>query len=69
MLILSGGVSKRLISLDTGFQVAKELKKMVIKLKLLSQTIIYQKILKFKPHVIFTTWQFGEDGYSNLFLR
>ena len=42
ILVLCGGISKeRLISLDTGRQVANELKKKNILLKLVSQIMLY----------------------------
>ncbi len=67
VLILSGGISKeRLISLDTGNQVAKELKKNGYKVKISEPSNNLEKILKiFKPSVIFNALhgQFGEDGY------
>ena len=67
ILILSGGISKeRLISLDTGFQVAKELKKNGYKIKISEpDNKLAKNIKKFKPDVIFNALhgQFGEDGY------
>ena len=67
VLILSGGISKeRLISLDTGLQVAKELKKNGYKVKISEPDNNLQKNIKiFKPNVIFNALhgQFGEDGY------
>ena len=67
MLILSGGISKeRLISLDTGLQVAKELKKNGYKVKISEPDSDLEKNIKnFKPGVIFNALhgQFGEDGY------
>jgi len=67
VLILSGGISKeRLISLDTGIQVAKELKKNRYKVKIYEPDNNLEKnIKKFKPDVIFNALhgQFGEDGY------
>ena len=55
ILILAGGVSKeRLISLDTGAQVAKELKKNGYKVKISEQGASLSKnINQFKPNVIF----------------
>ena len=42
ILVLCGGISKeRLISLETGKEVAKELKKNKYKVRRLNQTIIY----------------------------
>ena len=44
ILVLCGGISKeRLVSLETGKEVAKELKKMDIRLLSLNPTLIYQK--------------------------
>jgi len=67
VLILSGGISKeRLISLDTGYQVARELKKNGYKVKISEPDNNLEKnIKKFKPNVIFNALhgQFGEDGY------
>ena len=67
VLILSGGISKeRLISLDTGLQVAKELKKNGYKVKISEPDNDLEKNIKnFKPGVIFNALhgQFGEDGY------
>ena len=67
ILILAGGVSKeRLISLDTGVQVAKELKKNGYKVKICEPNVNLSKnINQFKPNVIFNALhgQFGEDGY------
>ena len=67
ILILSGGISKeRLISLDTGKQVAKELKKNGYKVKICEpDNNLTKKIKIFKPSVIFNALhgQFGEDGY------
>ncbi len=67
VLILSGGISKeRLISLDTGQQVAKELKKNGYKIKISEPDKNLEKTIKnFKPGVIFNALhgQFGEDGY------
>ena len=67
ILILSGGISKeRLISLDTGNQVAKELKKNGYKIKISEpDRSLFENIKKFKPDVIFNALhgQFGEDGY------
>ena len=66
MLILSGGISKeRLISLDTGLQVAKELKKNGYKVKISEPDKLTKNINQFKPKLIFNALhgQFGEDGY------
>ena len=73
ILILSGGISKeRLISLDTGNQVAKELKKNGYKLKISEpDKLLSSHIKKFKPDVIFNALhgQFGEDGYIQSILE
>ena len=67
ILILSGGISKeRLISLDTGSQVAKELKKNGYKVKICEPHKYLEKNINiFKPAIIFNALhgQFGEDGY------
>ena len=67
VLILSGGISKeRTISLDTGLQVAKELKKNFYEIKICEPDKNLEKNIKnFKPTVIFNALhgQFGEDGY------
>ena len=73
ILILSGGISKeRLISLDTGFQVAKELKKNGYRVKISEPDDSLEKsIREFKPSVIFNALhgQFGEDGYIQTILE
>ena len=73
VLILSGGISKeRIISLDTGLQVAKELKKNGYKIKISEPDIKLEKKIKtFKPDVIFNALhgQFGEDGYIQTILE
>jgi len=73
ILILAGGVSKeRLISLDTGVQVAKELKKNGYKVKICEPDVNLSKsINQFKPNVIFNALhgQFGEDGYIQTILE
>ena len=66
ILILSGGISKeRSISLDTGKQVAKELKKKYSVKICEPDNDLEKNIKKFKPHKIFNALhgQFGEDGY------
>ena len=67
ILILSGGISKeRLISLDTGLQVAKELKQNGYKVKVCEpDNNLTKNINIFKPSIIFNALhgQFGEDGY------
>jgi len=73
ILILSGGISKeRLISLDTGQQVAKELKKNGYKVIITEPDNNLEKnITNFKPSVIFNALhgQFGEDGYIQTILE
>ena len=73
VLILSGGISKeRLISLDTGLQVAKELKKNGYKIKISEpDNNLKKNIQNFKPDVIFNALhgQFGEDGYIQTILE
>ena len=73
VLILSGGISKeRLISLDTGHQVARELKKNGYKVKITEPDNNLEKNIKiFKPSVIFNALhgQFGEDGYIQSILE
>ena len=72
ILILSGGISKeRLISLDTGFQVCKELKKNGYKVKISEpDNSLKKNIENFKPNIIFNALhgQFGEDGYIQTIL-
>ena len=73
ILIISGGISKeRTISLDTGKQVAKELKKNGYIVKISEPNFhIYNVIKSFKPNVIFNALhgQFGEDGYIQSILE
>ena len=73
ILILSGGISKeRRISLNTGLQVAKELKKNKYKVIISEPDINLSKIIKkFNPDVIFNALhgQFGEDGYIQTILE
>ncbi len=73
ILILSGGISKeRLISLDTGLQVAKELKKNKYKVRISEPDVNLSKtIQKFKPDIVFNALhgQFGEDGYIQTILE
>ncbi|MDC1258186.1 D-alanine--D-alanine ligase [Pelagibacteraceae bacterium] len=73
ILVLCGGISKeRLISLDTGKQVAKELKKnkyTVITCE--PDHHLLKNIKLFKPDIIFNALhgQFGEDGYIQTILE
>ena len=73
ILIISGGISKeRLISLDTGFQVANELKRNGYKVKISEPNKDLKKnISQFKPAVIFNALhgQLGEDGYIQTILE
>ena len=73
VLIISGGISKeRLISLETGLQVAKELRKNSYNVKISEPNNNLEKtIKKFKPDVIFNALhgQFGEDGYIQTILE
>ncbi len=73
ILILSGGISKeRSISLDTGEQVAKELRKKNYKIRICEPNFELEKNVKnFKPHIIFNALhgQFGEDGYIQTILE
>ena len=73
ILILSGGISKeRLISLDTGLQVANELKNNGYKVKICEpNNNLSKNIAQFKPSVIFNALhgRFGEDGYAQTILE
>ena len=73
ILIISGGISKeRLISLDTGLQVEKELRKNSYNVKISEpNNNLENTIKKFKPDVIFNALhgQFGEDGYIQTILE
>ncbi len=73
ILIVSGGISKeRLISLDTGLQVSKELIKNFYHVKISEpNNNLENTIKKFKPDVIFNALhgQFGEDGYIQTILE
>jgi len=72
-LIISGGISKeRLISLDTGKQVAKELKKNGYQIKISEPNFrLLDTVKSFKPNIIFNALhgQFGEDGYIQTILE
>ena len=67
ILVISGGISKeRIISLETGRQVAKELKKNGYIVKITEPNFNLSKIINsFKPKIIFNALhgQFGEDGF------
>jgi len=73
ILIISGGISKeRIISLDTGKQVAKELRKNGYLVKICEPDKNFLTVIKnFKPHTIFNALhgQFGEDGYIQSILE
>ena len=73
ILVLCGGISKeRLISLDTGKQVANELKKNKYTVKTCEPDhILFKNIELFKPDIIFNALhgQFGEDGYIQTILE
>ena len=73
ILIISGGISKeRIISLETGKQVAKELKKNNYLVKTCEpDKDLLSAIRNFKPHCIFNALhgQFGEDGYIQTLLE
>ncbi len=73
ILVLCGGISKeRLISLDTGKEVAKELKKNNYNVKICEpDKDLSKNINQFKPDVIFNALhgQFGEDGYIQTILE
>jgi D-alanine-D-alanine ligase len=73
ILILCGGISKeRTISLDTGKQVATELKKnKYIVITCEPDRTLLKNIKIFKPDIIFNALhgQFGEDGYIQTILE
>jgi len=73
VLVLCGGISKeRLISLETGREVEKELKKNKYKVTTCEpDENLIKKIKSFKPNVIFNALhgQFGEDGYIQTILE
>jgi len=73
ILIICGGISKeRVISLETGKQVANELKKnKYTVLTCEPDNTLLQNIKLFKPNVIFNALhgQFGEDGYIQSILE
>ena len=73
ILIISGGISKeRIISLDTGKQVAKELKKNGYDVKIAEPDFQLSNIIKsFNPKIVFNALhgQFGEDGYIQSILE
>ena len=73
ILIISGGISKeREISLQTGNQVAKELKNNKYTVKICEPNHnLFRVIKKFKPNTIFNALhgQYGEDGYIQSILE
>ena len=73
VLVLCGGISKeRLISLETGKEVLKELKKKKYKaITSEPDDSLFRNIKSFKPDVIFNALhgQFGEDGYMQAILE
>jgi D-alanine-D-alanine ligase len=73
ILIISGGISKeRLISLETGKEVSKELKKNEYKVLTSEPNLELSKnLIKYKPDIIFNALhgQFGEDGYIQTILE
>ena len=72
-MIISGGISKeRVISLETGNQVAKELKKNGYKVKISEPDYNLINVARiFNPSIIFNALhgQFGEDGYIQSILE
>jgi len=73
ILVLCGGISKeRSVSLDTGKQVVKELKKnKYIVISCEPDDALLKNIRIFKPDIIFNALhgQFGEDGYIQTILE
>ena len=73
ILVISGGISKeRAISLDTGKQVAKELKKNKYNVLITEPNFKLIDVIKsFKPNIIFNALhgQFGEDGFIQTILE
>ena len=73
VLVLCGGISKeRLISLETGKEVAKELKKNKYKVSICEpDNNLLKNISLYKPDVIFNALhgQYGEDGYIQTILE
>ena len=71
ILIVYGGISReRPISIETGKQVAKELKKKYL-VKLCEPKEMSSLVKSFKPNIIFNALhgQFGEDGYIQTILE
>ena len=73
ILVISGGISKeRIISLETGKQVANELSRNGYKVKISEPNFeLFKLIRSFKPNIIFNALhgQFGEDGYIQTILE
>ena len=73
ILVISGGISKeRVISLNTGKQVANELKKNKYIVKITEPDFkLFEVIKLFQPDIIFNALhgQFGEDGYIQTILE
>ena len=73
ILVLCGGISKeRLISLETGKEVAKELKKNKYRVTVCEpDSFLLERIKSFRPNIIFNALhgQFGEDGYIQTILE
>ena len=73
ILIISGGISKeREISLQSGNQVAKELKNNNYDVKICEPDHnLFSLVKKFKPKTIFNALhgQYGEDGYIQSILE
>jgi len=73
ILVISGGISKeRIVSLDTGSQVTKELTKNGYIVKNVEPDFrLLDSIASFKPNIIFNALhgQFGEDGYIQTILE
>jgi len=73
ILIISGGASKeREISLQTGYQVAKELKNNRYKILICEPDLnLFDVVKKFRPNIIFNALhgQYGEDGYIQSILE
>ena len=73
ILVLCGGISKeRLISLETGKEVTKELKKNKYRVRVCEpDNNLLKNIKSYKPEIIFNALhgQFGEDGYIQTILE
>ena len=73
ILVLCGGISKeRVISLETGKEVARELKKNKYRVIMSEPDTNFLKNIKsYKPDVVFNALhgQFGEDGYIQTILE